>query len=162
MPGPYAGATGAGPNPLLDCSQPSPSISPSLRTPTLVIIPRSQISRPQNVISDIDPLRAAQAAGKRLKTVSFLSDKLMQSTNHLAREIPEDWLINLMQEKHTTYLDLAHHQQYSGGCRARHWMGAGALQRLRPLSVPLSTSIDGWDPYDAGPRSPKQYNRYWS
>ena len=31
----------------------SPSISPSLRTQTLVIIPRSQIPRPRNVISDI-------------------------------------------------------------------------------------------------------------
>ena len=30
----------------------TPSISPSLRTPTLVIIPRSQIPRPRNVISD--------------------------------------------------------------------------------------------------------------
>ena len=32
--------------------KPSPSISPSLRTPTLVIIPRSQLPRPRNVISD--------------------------------------------------------------------------------------------------------------
>ena len=54
-----------------------------------------------------DPLRAAQAAGKRLKPVSFLTDKLMQATNRLARAIPEDWLIDLMQEKCTTYLDLA-------------------------------------------------------
>jgi hypothetical protein len=54
-----------------------------------------------------DQLRAAQAAGKRLRTVSFLADKLMQGTNRLARAIPEDWLIDLMQEKRTTYLDLA-------------------------------------------------------
>ena len=42
-----------------------------------------------------DPLRAAQAAGKRLKTVSFLTDKLKQATNRLARAIPEEWLIDL-------------------------------------------------------------------
>jgi hypothetical protein len=54
-----------------------------------------------------DQIRASQAAGKRLKTVSFLVDKLIQATNRLARAIPEDWLINLMQEKRTTYLDLA-------------------------------------------------------
>ena len=45
-----------------------------------------------------DPLRAAQAAGKRLKTVSFLTDKLKQATNRLARAIPEEWLIDLTLE----------------------------------------------------------------
>jgi hypothetical protein len=36
-----------------------------------------------------------------------LTDKLVQATNRLARAIPEDWLIDLMQEKRTSYLDLA-------------------------------------------------------
>ena len=51
-----------------------------------------------------DPLRAAQAQGKRLRTTCFIIDRLVAATNRLAKSIPEDWLIDMMEEKKEDYL----------------------------------------------------------
>ena len=53
-----------------------------------------------------DPLRTALEKGKRLKTTDFLMDKLIAATNRLAKSMPEDQLIDMMEEKKEDYLAL--------------------------------------------------------
>jgi hypothetical protein len=51
-------------SPFQSMALPNQSISPTSRTPTLGIIPRSQISRPRNVISDITLLHVSSSSSR--------------------------------------------------------------------------------------------------